>query len=213
MILNSHTDGPNAIEDNGPNAIVAMSRYLARLPRHTLPRTVLVSLTTGHFHGAAGQEAFIERHREDLVRRAAAALTVEHLGALRWRAGERRSFASRRAEPALFFVPESSVLARAAHVAAVRSGTDPTVIARPIGAAPVSPRRRGFPAEGNALWTRAGVPTANFITGPTYLFNWGRSTMDRFDASLMRSQAIAFTEMLLRLSRVPSGRLRRLDLL
>jgi hypothetical protein len=174
---------------------------------------VLVSLTTGHFHGAAGQEAFIEGHGDDLLRRAAAALTIEHLGALRWRAGATRSHISRRAEPALFFVPESSALVRAARAAAARSGTGPTIVARPIGAAPVSPRRRGYPAEGNALWTRAGIPTANFITGPTYLFNWGRSTMDKFDAGLMRSQTVAFTEMLLRLSLVPRSRLRRLDLL
>src|SRR4051794_17970727 len=64
VILNSHTDGPNGIEDNGPNAIVAMAERLTALPRRRLPRTVVVSLTTGHFHGAAGQRAFVARHRD-----------------------------------------------------------------------------------------------------------------------------------------------------
>ena len=32
VILNSHTDGPNAVEDNGPNTIVAICQYLTRCP-------------------------------------------------------------------------------------------------------------------------------------------------------------------------------------
>jgi hypothetical protein len=213
MILNSHTDGPNAIEDNGPNAIVAMSRHLARLPRRSLPRTILVSLTTGHFYGGAGQHAFVTRHRHDLVPRTAAALTVEHLGALQWRTGAERSTLTGHYEPGLFFAPEISALVDAAYGAAARAKADPTLVSRPITDAPSAPDKRGFPAEGNQLWTDAGIPTANFIAGPMYLFNFGRSTMNKFSAPLMRAQAISFTRMLLQLSRVPRRRLRRLDLL
>lgn len=32
MVLNSNTDGTNGLETNGPNAIVDMAQYLARLP-------------------------------------------------------------------------------------------------------------------------------------------------------------------------------------
>jgi hypothetical protein len=213
VVLNSHTDGPNGIEDNGPNAIVAISRHLARLPRRALPRTILVSLTTGHFHGGAGQDAFLARHRHDLVPRIAAALTIEHLGALQWRTGVERSALTGHYEPGLFFAPESRALVDAAYAAAARAKADPTLISRPITDAPSAPDGKGFPAEGNQLWTLAGIPTANFIAGPMYLFNFGHSTMDKFSASLMHAQAIAFTQMLLRLSRVPRTRLRRLDLL
>ena len=213
MILNSHTDGPNAIEDNGPNAIVAMSRQLARLPRRSLPRTILISLTTGHFHGAAGQEAFLSRHRRDLVPRTAAALTVEHLGALQWRTGAERSALTGHYEPGLFFAPEVSALVNAAYAAAARAKAGPTLVSRPITEAPIARDRKGFPAEGSRLWTHGGIPTANFIAGPMYLFNFGQSTMDKFSAPLMRAQAIAFTRMLLQLSHVPRKRLRRLDLL
>ena len=39
VVLQSHTDGPNGLEDNGPEAIVAMAAHLARLPhRRTAPR-------------------------------------------------------------------------------------------------------------------------------------------------------------------------------
>jgi hypothetical protein len=213
LVLNSHTDGPNGIEDNGPNAIVAIAQYLARLPRGSLPRTILVSLTTGHFHGGAGQAGFLSKHRRDLVPKAAAALTLEHLGALQWRTGADSSALTGNHEPALFFAPETSALVDAAYAAAARAGSDPTLVARPITDAPAAPDKKGFPAEGNALWVDGSIPTANFIAGPMYLFNFGRSTMDKFDARLMRAQSIAFTQMLLDIGRVPRKRLRRLDLL
>ena len=213
MLLNSHTDGPNAIEDNGPNAIVAMCRYLTRLPRRVLPRTILVSLTTGHFCGAAGQEAFIDRHAEDLLPRVAGALTLEHLGALKLVPGETTSTPTGNSETGLFFMPETSALVGRAVKWAQRADSDPTLVARPITSAPTAPDGRGFPAEGNALWIEAGIPIANYIAGPLYLFNWGRSTMPYFDERLMRNQTIAFTEMLLALSAVPRESLRALDLL
>jgi hypothetical protein len=213
MLLNSHSDGPNAIEDNGPNAIIAMAQYLARLERRSLPRTILVSLTTGHFYGGAGQDAFIERHRGDLVKKVAAALTVEHLGALQWHVGQDRSALTGEAEPALFFAPETSALVDAAYRAAARAKADPTLVSKPITDAPGSPDKKGFPAEGNQLWVDAAIPTANFIAGPMYLFNFGRSTMDKFSAPLMRAQSLALTQMLLDLSKVSRARLRRLDLL
>ncbi|MDP5309448.1 hypothetical protein P8A21_00255 [Streptomyces poriferorum] len=45
-----------------------------------------ILLTTGHFatHTAWGLEDFLGRHRHDLVPKIAAALCLEHLGALAW---------------------------------------------------------------------------------------------------------------------------------
>jgi hypothetical protein len=37
------------------------------------------------------------------------------------------------------------------------------------------------------------VPTANYITGPSYLLNWGISTIDKLDIARMRREAISFT--------------------
>lgn len=91
MILQSHHDGTNGVEDNGPEAIVAMAQYLARLPRCALPRTVLILLSTGHFaDGDLGTKAFVTKHHDDLIARAAAAVTIEHLGAMEWLPGPAR---------------------------------------------------------------------------------------------------------------------------
>lgn len=49
IVVDSHTDGTNAVEDNGPVAMVAMARYLAGLPSACRPRSVEFVFPTAHF--------------------------------------------------------------------------------------------------------------------------------------------------------------------
>ena len=214
MIFHSHTDGPNGIEDNGPDSIVAACHYLTRRRRANLPRTILVLLTTGHFIGGRGVQSFVNRHQDDLIRRAAAAVTLEHLGAEEWNPGpDGRSHLTGNHEPGTFFTPESSVLVNKSFRALERAKDAPSSVLRPYVPAPGSPDGHGWPAEGTGLWTQGALPTSNYITGPTYLLNWGIPTIDKYNAGLARRETIAFTELLLRLARVPRSRLRRMDLL
>ncbi|KAK5059803.1 hypothetical protein LTR84_009686 [Exophiala bonariae] len=93
VIINTHTDGTNALEENGYIAIMSYARHLlANPPKRT---TVLVFLT-GHMH----QPAFSTRGRamrrwlDDHIEfwsggdgnnmTAVASTCVEHLGALEW---------------------------------------------------------------------------------------------------------------------------------
>ncbi len=47
IIINTHTDGPNAAEENGGLGLIALARHLAALPsRH---RDMYFALVTGHF--------------------------------------------------------------------------------------------------------------------------------------------------------------------
>ena len=213
-ILHSHTDGPNGIEDNGPDSIVAACRYLTSRRRTRLPRTILVLLTTGHFIGAKGVESFVNRHKDDLLRRAAAAVTLEHLGAEEWNPGpDGHSHLTGNHEPGTFFTPESRALVGRSFRALKRAKDAPSSVLRPYVPAPGSPDGHGWPAEGTGLWTQGALPTTNYITGPTYLLNWGIPTTDKYNARLARRETIAFTELVLRLSQVPRSQLRALDLL
>jgi hypothetical protein len=214
MLLHSHTDGPNGVEDNGPNAIVAISQYLARLPRTALPRSIMVLLTTGHFHGAIGTAEFVRRHRGDLLRRIAGGVTLEHLGAREWEPGPNGRYRLTGGyEPGTFFTPESSPLVNASYMALRDARAAPASVLHPYVPAPGSPDGNGWPAEGTDLWTAGHIPTTNYITGPSYLLNWGIPTMDKLDIARMRRETISFTQMLLNLSRVPRARLSKLDLL
>jgi hypothetical protein len=54
--------------------------------------------------------------------------------------------------------------------------------------------------------------TMNYITGPTYLLNWGTPTLRKCDIPRVRREAISFTQMALDLSRIPRTSLSILDL-
>ena len=213
VILNSHTDGTNAIEDNGPNAIVAMCQYLTRLDRRHLPRTVMVVLTTGHFCGGVGQVSFVEAHRDTALRRTACAICLEHFGALEWRDdGEGRMELTGRPELGVVFVPENSAMVEASRRALRLADAAPAMVLRPFVADAESPNGYGWPGEGTQLWTKGHIPTANYITGPTYLLNWGIDTLPMCDMERVRRATVAFLQMALDLSRVPIDQLRALDL-
>jgi hypothetical protein len=205
VALHSHTDGSNAIEDNGPDAIVAMSQYLARLPRRALPRTIMVLLTTGHFAGGNGARAFRRRHRDGLVRRTNAALTIEHLGLLEWDEVPGGGMAPTGGwEPGAMFAPGSEALVDESFRALRRADAAPAGVIRPLDPdASGLPNDPAWPGEGQYLFAGGGIPTANYITGPTYLLNWGIATTDKVSFRRVRNEAIAFTEMILRLTRTP----------
>ncbi len=213
VILNSHTDGPNAVEDNGPNAIVAMSQYLTRLPREALPRTVMIVMTTGHFHGGVGQVDFVKAHRDSTLRKTACALTLEHFGALEWQADASGEMAlTGKPELGVVFVPENRAMVDASVRALQRSQSAPAMVLHPYVANDQSPSGYGWPGEGTQLWTDGHVPTANYITGPTYLLNWGVPTVGKCDIARMRRETIAFMQMMLDLGEVPFAQLHALDL-
>jgi hypothetical protein len=213
VILNSHTDGPNAVEDNGPNTIVAISQYLCRFPKESLPRSVMVSFTTGHFHGGIGQITFAENHKDSTLTRAVCALTLEHLGALEWNEDAEGQMAlTGQPELGVIFVPENKAMVDASLTALQRADAGPALALRPYVSAPGSPNGYGWPGEGTQLWSDGHVMTMNYITGPTYLLNWGIPTLNKCDIARMRREAISFTQMALDLSQVPRASLNSLDL-
>ena len=97
IIINTHTDGPNATEENGGLGLLALARHLAALPsRH---HDMYFALVTGHFqlpqfsrtilnlaHPEVGQGAvstWMADH-PDIYQAAVLGVTVEHLGATMW---------------------------------------------------------------------------------------------------------------------------------
>ncbi len=213
VILNSHTDGPNAVEDNGPNTIVAMCQYLTRLPRQALPRTIMVSFTTGHFHGGIGQVTFARDHLDNTLKHTACAVTLEHLGSLEWEENAEEKMAlTGQPELGVIFVPENQAMVTAALTALAQANAGPALALKPYVTNAGSPNGYGWPGEGTQLWTDGHVMTMNYITGPTYLLNWGIPTIKKCDFTRMRQEAIAFTDMVLGLSRVPRSSLSILDL-
>ena len=212
MVLISHTDGPNALEDNGPNAIVDMAQYLARLPQDSLPRSIMLLLTSGHFAGGVGIEQFIDRHKDDgLAQRIAATLSIEHLGALEVLPDSNGYLRlTGRFEPAALFSPRTPVLMNAAYAMLKHADAAPAFVLPPTNpGGDGSPKNAAWPGVGQYFWAAQRIPTMNYITGPNYLLNYGADAVTRVDYRLMQRQTVALTQMLLDLSRVPYADLRK----
>ena len=50
IVIDSHTDGTNVVEDNGPIAMTEMAAALAKLPQTCRARTVQFAFSTAHFY-------------------------------------------------------------------------------------------------------------------------------------------------------------------
>ena len=88
-----------------------------------------------------------------------------------------------RYEPGAIFAPGSKALVDASYRRAQARQGRPgrrAQAAQPEGqrAARTTPV---WPGEGQYLYGVGGIPTANYITGPTYLLNWGITTTDKVD--------------------------------
>lgn len=201
LLVNSHTDGPNAVEENGPIGILSLAHRLAQRPRAQRRHSILFLLASGHFVGpqAPSTDGFLAAHPEILAR-TAAALTIEHLGAMEWADDPQRGYAATgKAELSLIFTQNDALAQLAWDV--VRKGPDRR-------GAIVHPRSLShFFGEGRPL-ARAGVPTLGFLPAPSYLLASPPSgDLEKLDPDLMHGQIAMLAALLDRLdAHTPAGR-------
>jgi hypothetical protein len=164
MILNTHTDGQNAFEENGGIGLVHLARYFARLPkRRRLKRTLVFSATAGHFAGPALPQTrgFIDRH-PDLVSRAAASLTLEHLGCAEWVDDARGYHPTGRPDMCVIWHSQSGIAAPVVE-SMIANDLEHSIALRPAGDYMIG--------IGTAL-NEVGVPTVSQIVAPNYMVSW-----------------------------------------
>lgn len=94
IIINTHTDGINCVEENGPIAMLEMMRLLKDME---LDRTLIFVFVTGHFrlpnfkqHDIQASSKWLKNHRDmwDGKKghiKAVSSLGVEHLGCTEWK--------------------------------------------------------------------------------------------------------------------------------
>jgi S-formylglutathione hydrolase FrmB len=215
FVVESHTDGVNAIWDNGPIAMVAMARYLARLPRACRP-PVEFAFTTGHLHqhlvsrseaGGSAKQLAKQLDREYDRGLVGAVLALEHLGAYHYERvlrsdGPGAVLRRTREHEVLAISVTDSARLRAAVTRAV-AGIAPTVVIPGVDAADPNrvPAHCSFGGEGGP-YDQQLIPTVGAIAGPEVLFAPAFG-MEAVDFAFMRRQSIAFTNLLLDLSRMP----------
>ncbi len=179
LIFNTHTDGQGFAEENGGVAFLELARHFASLPAHQrLNRTLVFAAWPGHMVADLPQtQGWIDSH-PDLVGRAAAALTIEHLGCSEWidtvdrgyhPTGDAELFGIWTTQGKMFELTRDTV---AAH------GIPKAALLRP-------PAQFGV----GAAFQSAGVPQIGAIAGPEYLLTVSPDgDLDKLDEHLASRQ-------------------------
>ena len=200
VIVNTHTDGPNATEENGALGILALAKYFAKLPKSERQRTLVFPLTTGHFASpwVPSIRGVIEKH-PDVITRAVAAITVEHLGCREWLDDAAMRYApTGKNEWSVAITPDKAMgmaLSAALHGSRDRAGV-------------VNPANGGWLGEGSSL-SRAGIPTIGYIPQPNYLLAGpADGCIGKLSPELLHSQIEVFAKLLHAIEGMSAGQLK-----
>jgi hypothetical protein len=214
IVVDSHTDGTNAVEDNGPVAMVAMARYLARLPRECRQRSVEFVFPTAHFyqrlvdpyhrHGGAGVVAtqLDSEYDQGLV---SSVLVLEHLGAIDYEQmpradggpGQELVPNGLRAIQFIGITPSPPLVATVTDVVR-RYDMQRTILLQGADApASTVPSHCNFGGEGTP-YNQHLLPTMGVISAPQSLYDPSFG-LEGIDFNAMHDELLGYTELLNRL--------------
>lgn len=238
ILLTTHTDGPNACEENGGLALLALARHFAASPLRERRRNLVFLFVTGHFqlpqfangaehgprrgsgpwarhgprHGAAQATApWLKAHPELWDgkaghQRAVAGITLEHLGAMEWKAADAGQHSSPTGEMEAEYVYASNKTMSDVYLDSVKSRS------RARGFT-LHPSRFLYFGEGGVLYS-AGIPTISMIPMPAWLCaveDQSNPLPGRVDARLMLDQINGFITVISRLDSMTAAEIGRND--
>jgi hypothetical protein len=202
IIFNTHTDGQGFVEENGPVAFVQLARHFASLPaRKRLKRTLVFANWPGHMSNDLPQaQGWIDAHK-GLVDRAAAALTVEHLGCSEWIDSPDKGYHAT-GEAELFAVWTSQgKMFETVRDATIRHDLPRTALMRP-------PAQFGV----GGPFHQAGIPQIGAIAGPEYLLTVSdNGELDKLDEKLAARQIRWLADIARRVDAIDAAELRAGD--
>ncbi|WP_148274779.1 hypothetical protein [Novosphingobium sp. PP1Y] len=191
ILVHTHSDGPNAVEENGPIGVVALAKFLAAQPKGSLRRTYVFTMTTGHMAGAyvPSVRGFIQKHA-DIIKRTVGALVIEHLGSREW-VDRGQAYVPSGYNQTTMLQTQSSALAKIA-LEESRGTLEDRVVA-------VNPYKGRYTGESGATMS-AGIPTIGFMPAPSFLLKESENCgIEKQDPRLLRAQLENFSRMLLRM--------------
>jgi len=202
IIVNTHTDGSNALQENGGMGILALAKYFSQIPRAERKRTMVFVLSTGHFANSyvPSIRGVIGKHPE-LIQKAVAALTIEHLGAREWADdASLKNYKPTGQDEWILAITRLKSTGNVMLEAFEGMGK------RRMAA--INPVKGGFFGEGNAL-AAAGVPTAAFMAAPDYLCTAPKNgCIEKLSPELMHAQLQALAKALHKMDAMSAAELK-----
>ena len=190
IMVQTHTDGPNALEENGGIAILSLAKYFSRIPKSERKRTLMFVLTTGHFAGpwVGSIRAFIEKH-PDLIKRTVASVTIEHIGCLEWADDESMHYRPTGKNEVAWAQVTHGAVARVLQESLNDSGDLRTAILTPNSG-------HRWAGEGGAV-DHAGVPEIGYIVIPNFLCAGpANGCIERLSADRMQAEIAMFAKVI-----------------
>lgn len=214
ILINTHTDGTNAFEENAAAGLISLAKYFAEKPLAEREKNIVFSFVTGHFQlhqfGNALNQAttkFLDAHPEfwdgrDGHWQAVAGLTLEHLGCTEWRdnADHTKFEKLNDVDPELVYT--SNEIMSDIYVKELEKRTlTRTLMLRP--------KNLVHFGEGQPIYKK-GIPSISLCPGPDYLCNVApRGYIEKINYELMYQQIETFrnvAEVLDKKSRAELGR-------
>jgi len=198
IIFHSHHDSPwrSGVEDSsGVGMVMALAGYYVQIPESERPFTMIFLLTGGHMVGGATNDAFIEKHRDDIMKQALYDIAIEHISDDYVPPAEPKGGA----EPRGVFITENPITVSLYAASVADAGLTRTLVF-PTGT-PL-----GVPTDAQHFG-RAGLPVVSMISGPVWLFD-DDDTMERVHRPSLEPMARMYIDFVNRLAATPAFLLR-----
>jgi hypothetical protein len=188
ILINTHTDGVNVVEENGAIGMLSMIRYLKHCQ---LERTFVFAFVTGHFRlpvfkGTSQATSTWLMDNQELWdgqngnKKAVAGITLEHLGSMEWKENEKKQY-----------VATDNIQMEYTYVGNKQMGEvwKKALEGRSITRTILLRGHNKFEFGESQPLFEVGIPVIGLIPMPDYLMsNSADREMDKFNVSLMREQ-------------------------
>lgn len=198
MIVDTHTDGQNFVEENGCITLLHLARHFASLPKgERLRRSLVFAGWPGHMTGEMPEAPGWALAHPELMKRAAAAFTIEHLGSSEWLDIPGKGYTPT-GHNEYMNCPTSA-------------GPLTDIVIKGIKRHDL--RRHGVePGPGvttGVVFHESGVPHMGLIGGPSYLLSIARNGhMDKLDAGLAARQTAMLADVIREADKIPMAALK-----
>ncbi|PXV89536.1 PA domain-containing protein [Lachnotalea glycerini] len=207
ILINTHTDGVNVVEEDGAIGMLSMIRYLSQ----TQPeRTMVFAFVTGHFRlpdfkgTSQATSMWMQDHPElwdgkEGHMKAVAGITVEHLGSMEW-----KDNASGQYEATGDIQTEYTYTGNATMEAIWRKAIEERETVRTVT---LRGHNRFEFGESQPL-LEAGIPLIGLVASPDYLMADSENReMDKFNITLMREQIESLLKATIMVDDTPTNQL------